>query len=135
HHHVRAVNVLRLMSFVNFCAHVPQPLRNRCGLHIRAGNSVAGREQNLGNAAHAAPADADEMDALEIAECDGHGRAVPWRASEPFGFASDSSRSTIFSTARGFASERARCSMSAILRGWSRREKISLVNRSGLSSS
>ncbi len=38
------------------------------------------------------------------------------------------------STARGLASARARSSISAIFRGWSRREKISVVRRSGVSS-
>ena len=81
------------MAFVNRRAKLPQPLGDRRRLQIRARNGVAGRKQHFGNAAHAAAADADQVNALEIAECDVHGRAT------------SSSRSTISSTARGFASD------------------------------
>ena len=61
-------------------------------LQIRAGNRVAEREQDFGDAAHADAADADEMDALEIVKRDVHGRAT------------SSIRFTISSTACGLAS-------------------------------
>src|SRR5580658_5715431 len=128
HHDVRAVHVFRLMAFSNRGAEIPQPLRDGRNLQVGAGNGVARGKQNFGDAAHAAAANSDEMDALEIAECDVH-------CQPSFGVATFSSRSTISSTARGRASARARFSISASLRGWSRREKISVVSRSGVSSS
>ena len=62
------------MPFVNCRAEFAQALSDRRRFQIRAGNGVAARKQHFGDAAHAAAADADEMDALKIAECDVHGR-------------------------------------------------------------
>src|SRR5580704_13295318 len=125
HHYMRAMNVFRLMAFANHSAETFQSLRHGGGFQIRARNGVAGRKQDFGDAAHAASADAHQMDTLKIPERDVHCRVTP---------ASPSSRPTISSTACGCASVRARFSISVILRGWSRREKISFVSRSGVNS-
>src|SRR5580658_8852746 len=122
HHDMRAVHVFRMMSCENTGAKLAKPLGDLRLLQIRAGNRVAARKQHFRDAGHAAAANADQMNALKIAKRNVHARTSP------------SSRSTISSTARGRAKHRARSSISVILRGWSRRVKISFVKRSGVSS-
>src|SRR5580704_18815750 len=102
---MRAMHIRGLMPFVNLCAEFFQPRSYRRRLQIRSRRRVAARQQHLRDPAHSAPANSDEMDALEIAERYHHGRDT------------SSSRSTISSTARGFANARARSSISEIFRG------------------
>src|SRR5205807_9262353 len=75
-HAVRAADLFGAMAYVARRAQVAQPLGDNRRLQVGAGDAVAQREQHLGNAAHAHPADADQMNALEIMEWDYHRRAT-----------------------------------------------------------
>ena len=59
HHHVRAVDIFRLVAFENAGAKLAQALGDRRLLQIGAGNRVAAGEQDFGDAGHPAAADAD----------------------------------------------------------------------------
>src|ERR1700733_6784259 len=118
-----ALHVLDPVALADCRAKVPQTLGDGGRFQIRTRHRVAARQQNLGDAVHAAAAYPDQMNPLKVAQRDTHRRTTP------------SITSTMASTACGRPSERARASISSILRGWSRREKISVVNRSGVSSS
>src|ERR1700733_12781196 len=117
-------NIFGAVAFENCGSQFSQTLSHGRGFQIGTRNRVIAGEQNFGNAAHAAAADADQMNALEIAEGHAHARTIPFN-----GFSSwDSSKSTMSSTARGRANPCARSSISAIFPGWSIRAKISAVS-------
>ena len=80
------------MTFINGRTQFLEPFGNIRKPHVGAGDGVTEREKNLGDAAHADAADADEMDALEVAEGDHHGFAL---ARLPCTFAASSIRFTI----------------------------------------
>src|SRR2546427_13268017 len=122
HHDVRAAHLFGAMAFVDGGAQVAQPLGDDRRLQVGAGDAVAQREQHLGNAAHTHPADADQVNALEIMEWDYHRRATR------------SIKSTISAAARGRANRRARSASSVMRPGSSRSKKISAASRSGLNS-
>src|SRR5208283_2001031 len=130
-HDVRACDVFRLVAFKDRCAKILQPLGDRGELGVRTGNRIAQREQNFGDAAHADAADADHVNALKIAKRYHHARSGSFRLA---GRAASSIKSTISRAAPGWAWRRADIAKFSISRGWSRREKISRVKRSAVSS-
>ena len=63
-HYMGAFDVFRVMPFENICAKISQARRGGRRLQVRAGDGVAARQQDFGDAAHPAAPDADQMDAL-----------------------------------------------------------------------
>src|SRR5260370_4737354 len=88
-------------------------------------------QQHFGDADHDNSADTDEMNSLKIAKRTHHAIA-PGRF--PCTFAASSMRLTMSRAAWGRASPRAAVASFTISWGWSRREKISPVSFSGVSS-
>src|SRR5208282_567811 len=127
-----------LVAFKDRCAKILQPLGDRGELGVRTGNRIAQREQNFGNAAHADAADADHVNALKIAKRYHHVCSGSFRLAcpDPRGArrAASSIKSTISRAADGWAWRRADIAKFSISRGRSRREKISRVKRSAVSS-
>ena len=72
-HHVSAVDVDGFVRVENGGAEFGEAFGDGRRLAVRTGNGIAEGEQDFGDAAHADAADADEMDALKIAEADHHG--------------------------------------------------------------
>ena len=66
--HFGAGDVVGAVAFEDDRAERGQTLGDRRGLQVGAGNLVAEVEQDLGNAAHADAADADEVHALDFGE-------------------------------------------------------------------
>src|SRR5690242_6024037 len=65
---VGAFDIHGFMPLEDGCAEILQALGQRGGLGVRARNGIAESEQNFSDAAHADAADADQVNALEIAE-------------------------------------------------------------------
>ncbi len=105
HYDVRAFDVDGFVAFVDRGAEILQALGDVRGFGVRAGNGIAQRQQDFGDAAHADAADTDQVNALKIAERDHHGFAL-WRF--PCTFAASSIRLTMSRVALGRASD-ARC--------------------------
>src|SRR5216683_5615939 len=133
HHNVRAVNLLRPVTLENLGAHVHQALGDRRGFRIRAGNRIAEREQNFGDSAHSNPADADEVNALEIVKRHHHFCPCGLRAGPASPIATPSIKLTISCTACGFARRRALAAIDCSSAGCSNKPKISCVRRSAVS--
>ena len=76
HLHVGAIGVRRLVTPINRGAQVFQPFRDVRKLYVGPGNGIAQGQKDFGDAAHADAADADQMNALEIAKGDHHGFAL-----------------------------------------------------------
>ena len=66
HHNLGAGDVLRPVALKDDGAQLGEPLGDRGKLEVGAGNFVAEGQQHLGDAAHADPADAHEMDTLDF---------------------------------------------------------------------
>src|SRR6202034_3819436 len=67
HDHIRIAQVQSVVSNENLDSQAREPLRHRIALKIRALHFVAQVQQHLGDSAHAAAADADQMNALNAA--------------------------------------------------------------------
>jgi hypothetical protein len=65
---MRAFDVGRFVAFVDCGAKILQPLGDVRRLGVRAGNGIAESEQDFGDAAHSDATDANQVDALKIAE-------------------------------------------------------------------
>src|SRR2546422_568737 len=131
HDNVRAIGVGSLVTFVHRGAEILETFGDRGRLGVRAGDSIAQRQEHFGDTAHTEAADANQVDALKIAERNHHALA-PCRF--PSTFAASSMRFTMSRAALGRASPRAAVDSFSISWGWSRREKISAVSRSAVSS-
>jgi hypothetical protein len=69
---VRAIGVRSLVSLENGRAQFLQPFGDVGELHVRAGNGIAQRQKDFGDAAHSDSADAHEVNALKITKGDHH---------------------------------------------------------------
>ena len=67
----------RRLALKGLRAQVLQPLGDGRRFGVRARNRVAQRQQDFGDTAHADPADANQMNALEIAERNHHETQTP----------------------------------------------------------
>src|SRR3954468_21442169 len=67
-HDVGTFHVVRSMPVEDDCAEALQPRGHGRGPEVAAGNTIAERQQNFGDATHADSADAYEMYALQFCE-------------------------------------------------------------------
>jgi hypothetical protein len=67
-HDIGGADVLRAVAAGHDAAQAAQPLHDRSLLEVGSGDAVPHVDQHLGDAAHAAAADADEMDPARLAQ-------------------------------------------------------------------
>src|SRR5689334_17309971 len=67
-HHLGMVDILGAMAFEDSGAEFGKALRDRGTLQVRSRHFIAEIQQDLGDTAHADPADAYEMNALDFCE-------------------------------------------------------------------
>src|SRR5690348_8345434 len=80
-HNLSAAHVFGAMPFIKRRAKLAKMFGHGCGSQIRARYGVAAREQDFGNAAHAAAADAHQVNPLKISKRHIHCTAAPARPS------------------------------------------------------
>src|SRR2546429_6489798 len=128
---VRAFDVGAFVTLIEGRAEILEALGDRGRLGVRAGHGIAESQEHFSDTAHTDAANTDQVNPLKIAERAHHALAL---CRFPCTCAASSMRFTMSRAAKGRASPRAAVDSFSISWGWLRREKISPVRLSAVSS-